>query len=90
MCIPQDAAHKDNAHKFLEYILQPEVIAKCTNLTNYANANAKAAKFVNPDVLSNPAVYPDEKVMQRLYTLKPLTEEEDRALTQAMTEIKSG
>ncbi|MEO6609351.1 MAG: polyamine ABC transporter substrate-binding protein [Aestuariivirga sp.] len=90
MCIPQDAANKDNAYKFLEYLLQPEVIAKCTNLTNYANANAKAAKFVNPDVLSNPAVYPDEKVMKRLYTLKPLSEDEDRALTQAMTAIKSG
>ncbi len=90
MCIPQDSANKGNAHKFLEYILQPEVIAKCTNLTNYANANLPAAKFVSPDVLSNPAVYPDEKTMSRLYTLKPLTEDQDRALTQAMTEIKSG
>ena len=90
MCIPEDAANKDNAYKFLEYVLQPEVVAKCTDFTNYANANAKAAKFVNPDVLSNPAVYPDEKVMKRLYTLKPLTEENDRALTAAMTEIKSG
>jgi putrescine transport system substrate-binding protein len=90
MCIPQDSANKDNAYKFLDYILQPEVVAKCTNLTNYANANLPAKKFVNPDVLNNPAVYPDDKVMSRLYTLKPLSDEDDRALTQAMTAIKSG
>ncbi len=90
MCIPADSPRKDNAHKFLEYLLQPEVIAKCTNLTNYANGNLASRKFVNPDVLANPAVYPNEEVMKRLYTLKPLTDENERALTTAFTEMKSG
>ena len=90
MCIPADSRRKENAHKFLEYLLQPEVIAKCTNLTNYANGNLAAKKFVKPDILANPAVYPDATVMQRLYTLKPLTDENERALTAAFTEIKSG
>ena len=90
LCIPADSPRKENAHKFLEYMLQPEVIAKCTNLTNYANGNRAANKFVNPDVLANPAVYPNEEVMKRLYTLKPLSDENERALTTAFTEMKSG
>ena len=90
MCIPADSPRKENAHKFLEYILQPEVIAKCTNLTNYANGNLASKKFVKPDILANPAVYPDATVMQRLYTLKPLSDENERALTAAFTEMKSG
>ena len=39
MVIPSDAAHKESAHAFLNYLMEPEVIAKCTNFTNYANAN---------------------------------------------------
>ena len=38
-CITKDAPHLDNAYKFINYLLDPEVIAKCTNFTNYAHAN---------------------------------------------------
>ncbi len=81
LCIPADAKNKDNAYKFLEYMLQPEVIAKCTNFTNYANGNLASKKFVDPAVLANPAVYPDEKVMKRLWAPKPFSEEQNREMT---------
>jgi putrescine transport system substrate-binding protein len=90
LCIPKDAKHKDNAHKFLEYLLQPEVIAKCTNLTNYANANLASKKFVNPDILANSAVYPSAEILKRLWTPKPLSDEQDREMTRIFTTIKSG
>ena len=89
LCIPVDSTRKANAHKFIEYLLQPEVIAKCSDFTNYANANLPAKKFVKPDVLSNPAIYPTDEVMKRLYTLKPLSEEDERALGAAFMTIKS-
>jgi putrescine transport system substrate-binding protein len=88
--IPADAAHPENAHKFIEYLLQPEVIAKCTNYTNYANANVPARKFVDAAVLENPAVYPDDKVMKRLYPPQVTNEEQDRELTRALQAIKTG
>jgi putrescine transport system substrate-binding protein len=88
--IPADAAHPENAHKFLEYLLQPEVIAKCTNYTNYANANVPAKKFIDAAVLQNPAVYPDERVMKRLYPPQVTNEEQDRELTRALQAIKTG
>ena len=89
-CIPADAKNVENAHTFLNYIMDPEVIAKCTNFTNYANANLAAKQFVSPDILANPAVYPTEDVMKRLWTPKPLTEENDRALTETFNAMKSG
>ncbi len=57
-CIPAGAKHVDNAHKFINYMMEPEVIAKCTNYTHYANANLAANKFVDPVILADPAVYP--------------------------------
>ena len=90
MCIPRDAAHKESAYKFLEYLLQPEVIAKCTNYTNYANGNLASKKFVDPAVVADPAVYPDDETMKRLWTSPPQTEEQDRETTRAWQTIKSG
>jgi len=90
MCIPADAKHVDAAYLFLNFMLQPEAIAKCTNLTHYANANLASRPFVNPSILADPAVYPDDKVRARLWALKPLSEEQDRAMTRAWQTIKSG
>ncbi len=90
LCIPADAKNKESAYKFLEYMLQPEVIAKCTNFTNYANGNLASKPFIDPAVLANPAVYPDDKVKQRLWAPKPFTEEQDREMTRAWQTIKSG
>jgi putrescine transport system substrate-binding protein len=88
--IPSDSANLDNAHKFINYLMDPEVIAKCTNLTNYANANLKALPFVDKAIASNPAVYPDKETMSRLYTPMATTEEQERAYTRVWTDVKSG
>ena len=66
LCIPADAKNKDNAYAFLEYMLDPEVVAKCTNFTNYANGNAASKAFIDPAVLSDPTVYPSAEVITRM------------------------
>jgi putrescine transport system substrate-binding protein len=88
--IPSDAANVDNAHKFADYLLRPEVIAACTNLTGYANANKAATAFVDPAIAADPAIYPDAETLSRLYTPKPQTPEQDTAINRAWTEIKTG
>jgi len=89
-CVPADAPDLDNAFTFINYLLQPEVIAKCTNFTNYANANRAADKFVDPAVLNDPAVYPDAELRKRLWTQKTLSQELQRAETRAWSDIKTG
>jgi len=88
--VPADSKHKENAMTFLNYMMEPKVIADCTNYTNYANANLAAKKFVNKDVLSDPAIYPTKDIMAVLYSPKPLTEDDDRLLTDTLNTIKSG
>ena len=89
-CIPADAPHVNNAHKFINYMMEPEVIAKCTNYTNYANANLAANKFVNPAILADPAVYPDEELKKRMWTQKSVSSDMDRIRTRAWVTIKTG
>ena len=42
MLIPVDAPHVAEAHEFLNFLLRPEVIARITNETHYANENLAA------------------------------------------------
>ena len=89
-CLPADAANVDNVHRFIDYLLRPEVAAACSNFTGYANANAAATPLLDPAIASDPAIYPDEATMARLYTPAPQSEEQDREITRVWTDIKSG
>lgn len=90
IAIASDAPNRDNAYAFLEFMLQPEVIAGCTNYISYANANLASKPFVDPAILADPAVYPDDETIRRLFALQAFSEEQDRALTRAWSTIKSG
>ncbi|MES2433084.1 MAG: polyamine ABC transporter substrate-binding protein [Pseudomonadota bacterium] len=89
-CIPTDAPNVDGAHKFIDYLLRPDVIAACTNFTGYANANKAATALVDPAITGDPAVYPDAETLKRLYTPAPQSEEQDREITRIWAEIKAG
>jgi putrescine transport system substrate-binding protein len=89
-CLPVDAPNTENAYRFLDYMLRPEVIAACTNFTGYGNANKAALPFVDPAIANDPAVYPDAETLTRMYTVRPQTEEQDREILRAWTQIKAG
>ena len=88
--IPSDAKNVDNAYAFLNYMLRPEVVAAATNFIGYANANKAATALVDPSISGDPAVYPDVATKERLFTLAPMTPEQEEALTRTWTEIKTG
>ena len=90
MCMPSDAPNAGNAYAFLAYMLRPEVIAACTNWVNYANPNLAANAFVDPAVLANPAVYPNDAVIRRLWAMEQISPEQERAINRIWATIKAG
>jgi putrescine transport system substrate-binding protein len=88
--IPADAANVDNAHRFIDFLLRPDVIAKCTDYIGYANANKAATPLVDPSISGDPAIYPDAETLARLYTPRPQTPEQEELLNRIWTEIKTG
>jgi putrescine transport system substrate-binding protein len=88
--IPADAANKDQAHAFLDFIMRPEVIAAATNYTAYANANKDADALVDPSIRDNPAVYPDAEVKARIWLPEAVSPEYDTARTRAWQRIMTG
>jgi len=90
LAIPADAANKENAHKFINYLMRPDVIAGISNYVAYANANTAAEKLVDKAVLNNPSIYPDEKTLSNLYMQKSRPLKAQRAMTRVWTKVKSG
>jgi putrescine transport system substrate-binding protein len=67
LVIPADAPHVDSAYRFLNYMLEPAVIAAVTNATRFANANAAALPLIQPKVRNDALVYPPPEVIKRLH-----------------------
>jgi putrescine transport system substrate-binding protein len=90
MFIPDDAPHTGNAYLFIDYIMRPEVTAAISNYIFYANANKSARSLLDPEVLNNPATYPDEASWELLFPVLPVEPKLERLRTRAMARVKSG
>lgn len=90
MAIPADAKNVDEAHEFLNYLLRPEVMAKASNYVYYANGNAASKEFLVEDVINDPAIYPDDDTLARLYTTSPKDQRTQRILTRTWTKVVTG
>ncbi|HEV7253739.1 MAG TPA: polyamine ABC transporter substrate-binding protein [Mesorhizobium sp.] len=90
MAIPADASHVDEAHEFLNYMMRPDVIAKASNYVFYANGNLASQELLNPEVRNDPAIYPDEATLQKLFTVQPYDSRTQRVVTRTWTRIVTG
>ena len=90
LAIPADAQHVDEAHEFINYILRPEVAAKASNYVFYANGNKASQPLLDKEVFEDPAIYPDEATMAKLFTVQPYDPKTQRLVTRAWTKIVTG
>ena len=90
MAIPTDATHVEEAHIFLNYLKKPEVMAKASNFISYANGNLASQKFIDEDILKNPAVYPDAATLKKLFVKTAWDNKTQRLVTRMWTKIVTG
>lgn len=90
MAIPADAQHLDEALAFINYMMKPEVAAKASNYVYYANGNKASKEFIEKDILDDPAIYPDDATMAKLYTVLPYGPKEQRLVTRLWTKVTTG
>ena len=90
IAIPADARNPANAHAFVNYLMEPEVIAAITDSVAYANANLAASELIDPEIAADPGVYPPDEVRAKLVDPTSLPEDVQRQRVRAWTGIKSG
>jgi len=90
VAIPADAPHPENAYAFLDYLMEPQVIADITNVVGQANGNAASFPFVAEALRNDSSIYPTSEVFKRLKPDKPWPPEMTREVARAWTRIKTG
>jgi putrescine transport system substrate-binding protein len=86
----KDAPNREEAYELLDFLMRPDIAAQITNYVNFANGNLPSQKLVEPDIFNDPAVYPDEDTLKRMFTILPYDEKTRRAVTRLWTRVKTG
>jgi putrescine transport system substrate-binding protein len=90
VAIPADAPHPGNAHAFLDFLMEPEVIAKITNQIGYANGNRDAWPLLDERIRNDPAIYPPAGIRARLVPDTAEAPSYIREASRAWTRVKTG
>jgi putrescine transport system substrate-binding protein len=90
LAIPADAPHPRNALLFINYLLQPDVAAKNSNLVKYANINTASTPLLIDAVKGDPNIYPPPDVQAKLMPEPVRSQEYQRLLTRTWTRFKTG
>jgi len=88
VCLPARARNVESIYAFLDYMLEPEVNARIVNGVSYASANVPARKFIRPEILNDPAVYPPPEALERCEFVKDIGDA-TTILDEYWTEIKA-
>ena len=89
LAIPKDASNPDQALAFINYLLEPPVIAKVSATVGYANANPDAQAYMDASLVNNPEVYPPQQVLDKLYISSTPSPKIMRVMTRSWSKIKS-
>src|SRR5882757_3140702 len=90
LAIPADAPHPQNAFTFINYLLEPDVAARNSNLVKYANVNTAATPLLADAVKGDPNIYPSPQILAKLVPEPPRSQDYTRLLTRTWTRFKTG
>jgi putrescine transport system substrate-binding protein len=88
--IPADARNADAAHRFLDFVMRPEIVARNSNFIGYANAVPASLPLLDAEVRGDPTIYPPEELRRRFYTISAPARAYERQRTRAWTRITTG
>ncbi|WP_396433398.1 extracellular solute-binding protein [Limnohabitans sp.] len=90
MVIPKDAVNVENAYKFINYRLQPEVAAGDSNQVQYPSAVAGAERFIKPEIANNKTIYLSPEDMANMHAPRMYNNDQRRLVTRSYTSFKTG
>jgi putrescine transport system substrate-binding protein len=90
VAIPKDAPNADNAHAFINYLLEPQVAASIAGYVAYGTPNTAALPLLDPEMAADESIYPPAEVVAKLVDPRTLPADVTRERVRAWTTIKTG
>ena len=72
MCVLESAPNKENAIRFLQFYLQPEIAALNVEQQMNGTPNVPARSLIPEAIASNPTIYPPQDVLDKLQIFEDL------------------
>jgi spermidine/putrescine transport system substrate-binding protein len=89
MAIATGAPHPENAHAFLNYVLDAKAGADIAKFINYATPNAKARELLDDTYNKNPSIFPPDDVLAKCEAQIYLGEDGQKLFEDAWTRIQA-
>jgi putrescine transport system substrate-binding protein len=90
LAIPADAEHKDAAMMFINFVLQPDVMAGITNTVRYANAVPASRPMIRPELLADTNIFPTPEQMKSFFTVSAVPPAVERRRSRMWARFKAG
>jgi putrescine transport system substrate-binding protein len=90
LAIPADASHLDEAYALIDYLYRPDVAAKNSNYLSYANGNLASQRLIDPQILNDKNIYPDEATLTKLFVITARDPATQRIINRLWTRVKTG
>jgi putrescine transport system substrate-binding protein len=87
--IPADAPHPGNAHRLIDFLMDPAIAAENSNAIHFPNSNAAAQHLLQPE-LTNASIFPSSELAARLIPERAKSEEYVRLRTRMWTRFRTG
>lgn len=90
LAIPADAKNTAEAYELINYLYRPDVAAKNSDFLGYANGNLVSQKSINPKILNDKTIYPDDAMLQKLFVITARDPATQRVINRLWTKVKTG
>jgi putrescine transport system substrate-binding protein len=90
LAIPADANNVKEAYELINYLYRPGVAAKNSDFLSYANGNLASQKLVDPKILNDRNIYPDEATLAKLFVITARDPATQRIINRLWTRVKTG
>ncbi|QOD84373.1 extracellular solute-binding protein [Chromobacterium haemolyticum] len=90
MAIPADAPHMENAQKFINFLLRPDIAAEITTEIKFPSAVKTVRNLVSPDIANDTMIYPSDADRSRLVLEQDVPPAITRLINREFTEFKAG
>lgn len=90
LSIPRDAPHPIEAHKLLNFLLEPKIAAQSTNAIGHMNTNAQSIPYLHPSVIHNPILMTPISKFSKPFMVRAPSTQFDRKRSRIWLHVMKG
>ncbi len=90
LSIPADARNVKEAYELINFLYRPDIAARNSNFLSYANGNLASQKLLDPKILNDKNIYPDDAMLAKLFVITARDPATQRIINRLWTRVKTG